>query len=212
MREVSDAYLFAVAEVSATLIGLFLVGVFFYAETGFPRLGAAREAFEPYLRAGIRITLVVLAIPLLLPLTLVAMEPIWSRLLYVLLSAVLVVTLVDIVRRVPAVWASTRSRWLVGMEIVMTVGSVGVVVLALLLGGLEPSRVDLNWPIILAGVGFLSVSTTVLSVFDFGRASLDTAQRTASGEPNESRASTSPRHARCRQPPACAPSQVTLPG
>ena len=127
--------------------------------------------------------------------------------MYVLLSAVLVVTLVDIVRRVLAVWASTRSRCLVGMEIVMTVGSVGVVVPALLLSGLEPSRVDLTQAIILAGVGFLSVSTTVLSVFDFGRASLDTAQRTASGEPNESRASTSPRHARCRQPLAGAPSR-----
>jgi hypothetical protein len=33
MREVSDAFLLNVAEVSATLIGLFLVGVFFYVET-----------------------------------------------------------------------------------------------------------------------------------------------------------------------------------
>jgi hypothetical protein len=57
MQEVSDDFLLN-AEVSATLIGLFLVGVFFYVETGFRRLGAAREAFEPYFRAGTRIVLV----------------------------------------------------------------------------------------------------------------------------------------------------------
>jgi hypothetical protein len=33
MREVSDAFLLQVAEISATLIGLFLVGLFFYIET-----------------------------------------------------------------------------------------------------------------------------------------------------------------------------------
>jgi hypothetical protein len=38
MHEVSDAFLLQVAEISATLIGLFLVGLFFYVETGFRRL------------------------------------------------------------------------------------------------------------------------------------------------------------------------------
>ena len=38
MRQVSDAFLLNMAEVSATLIGLFLVGVFFYIETGLRRL------------------------------------------------------------------------------------------------------------------------------------------------------------------------------
>jgi hypothetical protein len=37
-----------VAEISATLMGLFLVGVFFYVETGFRRLApGTREIFEP---------------------------------------------------------------------------------------------------------------------------------------------------------------------
>jgi hypothetical protein len=38
MREVSDEFLLNMAEVSATLIGLFFVGVFFYVEIGFRRL------------------------------------------------------------------------------------------------------------------------------------------------------------------------------
>jgi hypothetical protein len=61
MREVSDAFLLQMAEVSGGLIGLFMVGVFFFVETGFQtgfrRLGAAREIFEPYFRASTRIVL-----------------------------------------------------------------------------------------------------------------------------------------------------------
>lgn len=41
MRPVSNAFLLNMAEVSATLIGLFLVGVFFYVEAGFRRLDRA---------------------------------------------------------------------------------------------------------------------------------------------------------------------------
>ena len=59
MRHVSDAFLLNMAEVSSTLIGLFLVGVFFYIETGIRRLDHARRVFESYLRAGTRITLIV---------------------------------------------------------------------------------------------------------------------------------------------------------
>ena len=87
------------AEVSATLIGLFLVGVFFYVETGFGRLDRVRTAFEPYLRAGTRITLIVLAIPLGLSLSLVVLELAWSRVLIVVLSVLLIVENVDTVRR-----------------------------------------------------------------------------------------------------------------
>jgi hypothetical protein len=51
MWPVSDGFLLTLAEVSASLIGLFLVGVFFYVETGLRRSDRARALFEPYLRA-----------------------------------------------------------------------------------------------------------------------------------------------------------------
>src|SRR5919106_2494952 len=95
MRQVSDAFLLNMAEVSATLIGLFLVGVFFYVETGLRRWDRARAAFEPYLRAGTRITLIVFAIPLGLSLALVALELFWARLLFVVLSLLLIAANVD---------------------------------------------------------------------------------------------------------------------
>jgi hypothetical protein len=43
MRPVSDALLLNIAEVSSALIGLFLVGMFFYIETGFRRTVDARS-------------------------------------------------------------------------------------------------------------------------------------------------------------------------
>jgi hypothetical protein len=86
MRQVSDAFLLNMAEISATLIGLFLVGVFFYIETGLRRWERARQVVVPYLRAGTRITLIFFAIPLGLSLALVALEPFWARVLFVPLS------------------------------------------------------------------------------------------------------------------------------
>ena len=109
MRPVSNAFLLNMAEVSGSLIGLFLVGVFFYVETGFRRLDRSRAALEPYLRAGTRITLIVFAIPLGLSLSLVALELAWSRALFVILSAMLLVANVDTVRRIGESTRVTRS-------------------------------------------------------------------------------------------------------
>ncbi|MGH2760144.1 MAG: hypothetical protein ACRDKJ_11360 [Actinomycetota bacterium] len=167
MREVSDVFLLTMAEVSATLIGLFLVGVFFYVETGLRRWGEARSTFETYLRAGTRITLLVFAIPIALSLSLVALEPVWSRVLFAFLSVLLVVANVDTVLRVRGVSSAIQSGMFFVLEVVTSVLSVLLVVLPWVLGGLHPTREDLTWAILLAFVaGFLSIGTTVMSVFD----------------------------------------------
>jgi hypothetical protein len=108
------------AEVSGTLIGLFLVGVFFYVETGFRRLDRARAAFEPYIRAGTRITLIVFAIPLGLSLSLVALELAWSRALFAILSLMLLVSNVDTIVRIGETTRVMRSWGLLVNEIVTT--------------------------------------------------------------------------------------------
>jgi hypothetical protein len=51
MREVSDAFLLNVAEVSSALVGLFLVGILFHVETGIRRSEYSRDVVEPYFRA-----------------------------------------------------------------------------------------------------------------------------------------------------------------
>jgi hypothetical protein len=58
LRQVSDGFLLNMAEVSAALVGLFLVGVFLYVEPGFRGSDPAHDALERYLRAGTRIVLI----------------------------------------------------------------------------------------------------------------------------------------------------------
>ena len=79
MLSVSDEFLLTLAEVTAGLLGLFLVGVIFFVESGFRRLTRSREVFEPYIRASTRIVLVLCAVPLGLSLTLPVLTLAWKR-------------------------------------------------------------------------------------------------------------------------------------
>jgi hypothetical protein len=170
MLPVSDEFLLNMAEVSASLIGLFLVGVFFYVETGFRRFERGRDAVEPYMRAGTRIVLVLFAIPLGLSLTLVVLEPVWSRVIFLVLSIFLILANIDTAARILSVRKYTRSNALFINEVAGTVGVVVLVVLPWVLGGLRPTREDLTWAILLAFTsGFISISALVLSAFDIAR-------------------------------------------
>lgn len=89
MRPVSDEFLLNMAEVSVGLVGLFLVGVFFYVETAFRRPAVARDVVERYFKASTRIVLILYAIPIWLSLTLVVLEPIWSSVFFAILGLAL---------------------------------------------------------------------------------------------------------------------------
>jgi hypothetical protein len=170
MRQVSDAFLLTMAEVSAALIGLFLVGMFFYVETGFQRTHRGRDVVVPYFRASTRIVLILYAIPLGLSLALVVLEPVWSRVLFALLSLLLVAANLDTAIRVRGVAKTLGSALLLVNEVLGTVGVVGIVVIPWALGGLHPTRGDLTWAILLSfAVGFLSIGTAVLAAFDIER-------------------------------------------
>jgi hypothetical protein len=166
MRQVSDAFLLNMAEISATLIGLFLVGVFFYVEGGLRRWEQAREVVQPYLRAGTRITLIVFAIPLGLSLSLVALEPFWARVLFVLLGLLLLVANVDTAIRIRGLAKVTGSTALVVNEVITDAMALVIVATPWVLGGLHPTREDLAWAILLAfASGFLIIGATVMSTF-----------------------------------------------
>jgi hypothetical protein len=170
VRQVSNAFLLNMAEVSATLIGLFLVGVFFYVESGFRRFDRARERFEPYLRSGTRITMIVFAISLGLSLALVALTLPWARTLFAVLSLVLIAANIDSAVRVRGVKKATGSTALLVNEVVTSMMVLVLIVTPWALGGLHPTRGDLTWAIVLAfAAGFLSISATVMSAFDIAR-------------------------------------------
>jgi hypothetical protein len=170
MRQVSDAFLLSMAEVSATLIGLFLVGVFFYIETDRRRADEPRDVFERYLRSGTRITLIVFSIPVGLSLALVAMELVYARVLFALLALLLLAANVDSVRRVRGVEKVTGSTTMLAMEVATSILAVALIVTPWVLGGFHPTREDLTWAIMLAfAAGILSIGATVLSAFDLAR-------------------------------------------
>jgi hypothetical protein len=170
MRQVSDGFLLNMAEVSGALVGLFLVGVFFFVETGLERLDKSREVLEPYFRAGTRIVLVLFAISLMLSLTLVVLEPVWNTLLFAVLSLILLAANLDTAIRMRAVSRVTRSTALLVNEVVGTGAVLVIVVLPWILGGLHPTREDLTWAILLSfGSAFLSVCALMVSAFDISR-------------------------------------------
>jgi hypothetical protein len=167
MREVSDSFLLQMAEVSGGLFGLFMVGILFLVETDFRALGPERNAVIPYFRASTRIVLILFAIPLGVSFTLVVLEPVWSTVLFAVLSLVLVAANVDTAIRIRSVHELTGSRVLQLNEIAGTIGVAVLVVLPWSLGGIDPSREDLTWGILIAfATAFLSLATLVVSVFD----------------------------------------------
>jgi hypothetical protein len=171
VREVSDAFLLQMAEVSAGLLGLFLVGIFFYVETGFRRLGDGREVFEDYFQASTRIVMLLFALPLVLSLTLVVLEPGWSRAIFLLMSVGLVVANIGTAKQVRDVNRVTRSQTLLVNEVVGTVGVVILIAAPWLLGGLDPTREDLTWAILLSfATAFASVLALVMSALEVAKA------------------------------------------
>jgi hypothetical protein len=170
MRQVSDSFLLNMAEVSSTLIGLFLVGVFFYVESGFGRSDPSQEGFRRYLRSGTRITLIVLSIPLGMSLSLVVLEKAWASLLFALLSVTLIAANIDSALRVRGVHRVTGSMALLINEVVATALTVTLIVLPWILGGITPTRRDFTWSILLAfAAGLLSIGAIVMSAFDVSR-------------------------------------------
>jgi hypothetical protein len=92
----------------------------------------------------------------------------WNRVLFALLSFLLLAANVDTLRRIPDVaGVSGRASVLVLNELLGTAAVLALVVIPWALGGLDPSREDLTWSILLSlAAGFVSAAAVVLSVFE----------------------------------------------
>ncbi len=170
MPAISDGFLLELASISAGLIGLFLVGMIFYIQTGYDRQERSRSVVEPYFRAATAITFIAFSIPLGVSLTLVALPIVWSRLLYAALLMGLIIVNVTTVSTVRAVEREVGLRLLTMVEVIGTIVIVAMIVLPLVAGGLSPDREDLVPSLLLAlGVAFLGTCALVLSLFDIAR-------------------------------------------
>ena len=170
MDPVEDGVLIDMASISASLIGLFLVGMILYIQTGFDRVERTRDAVEPYFRAATVITFISLALPLAVSLTLVVLPIGWSRAVYGMLVVALIVVNLQTVDAVRACVRDVGLRLLLAMEVVGTVAVLAIVAIPLLGGGLSPDREDLVPGLMLSlGIGFLSTCVLVITLFDIAR-------------------------------------------
>jgi hypothetical protein len=170
MQEISDDFLLGVAGMSSTLVGLFLVGTFFYAETALRNPASGQAGMAPYIRASTLIVLLLYAIPIGVPLTLIALDLAWSRLAFALLSIFLVAANVDTIRRLRRLPRDFASPLLIGTEVVGTAAVVVLVTVPWILGGFDPGREELTLAILVSfATGFLGICAIVLTAFDLAR-------------------------------------------
>ena len=167
MRIGMDEFLLGVAGVSATLIGTFLVGVFFYIDTDLHRRLVASEAADRYLRSGVRWVFIVYSLPLFVSLTLAAFDPIWGAITFIAVSLILALSTVDTGRRILMRGGSGASTALVVNQWTSTAAVVVLVALPWIIGGWVPPASAFVPSILLAlAAGFASTAALIMTEFD----------------------------------------------
>ncbi|RZS63544.1 hypothetical protein EV187_3450 [Agromyces ramosus] len=167
MRVGEGDFLLGLAGVSATMLGTFIVGVFFYIESGLHRRMSGSVAADRYLRSGMRWVFAAYSLPLLVALVLAALDPIWGTLTFIVLGLVLVLTSIDTGRRILMQGGSGLSRAPLINEWLTNAAVLVAVVLPWLIGGWvpEPSAFIPSLLIVLAA-GFASTVALIMAEFD----------------------------------------------
>jgi hypothetical protein len=164
---VSDAFLLSLAGISATLLGTFTLGVFFYLNSSLHYERGSGAAADRYMRSGARWVFAAYSVPLLVPVVIVGMGPRWAAASFALLGAALVAATVDTSRRIMAKGATHMSPSVAVNEIATTVLVLLLIVLPWATGGWLPAPSAFVPSLLLALVAaFTSTATVVMYTFD----------------------------------------------
>lgn len=167
MPNADNDFLLGLAGVSGTMLGTFIVGVFFYIDSEMHRRLAASEAADRYLRSSVRWVFTAYSIPLLVPLVLASLDPLWGALSFIVLGVLLVAMTVETGRRILARGGSGSSRALFVNEWLSSAGIVIAMVLPWTLGGWVPDPTEfVPSLLILLACGFASTAALVMTQFD----------------------------------------------
>lgn len=168
MHDATDEFLLGLAGIAATLVGTFIVAVFFYLDSALHRTrGRDDSAADQYMRAGARWVLIAYSLPMTVALALAGAEPIWSTVAFLVCAAALVVATIDTSRRISKKGAARRSVALAANEVLTSLAVVAVVVLPWALGGWSPSSGEFVPSLLISlAVGFTSTATVTMSLFD----------------------------------------------
>ena len=160
-------FLIGIAGVAATLIGAFLVGVFFYIDSEQHRHLTASVAADLYLRAGVQWIFIAFATPLFVSLALVPTEPVFGAIVFLFFSVILVVSTFDTGRRIVARGASGSSLALLVNHWFCTAAVIAIVALPWILGGWAAAPESyVPSMLLLLITGFSSTAALVMAQFD----------------------------------------------
>lgn len=178
MNPVSDSLLLELAGITASLLGFFVVGVFFYVQRGlFPH---AAQAAQQYMQAATRTVIVLYGMTLGISMGLVAFDPPVAGLLYFGLSIVLLWSVVRTSLAISRLHHALEIR--VIPQIPMWLAAFASFVAPWVMGGTSPSREQLTLAILLLGVlAFASSASLVLSTFDISQLESSAAPTLESG-------------------------------
>ncbi len=187
MPNADNDFLLGLAGVSGTMLGTFIVGVFFYIDSEMHRRLAASEAADRYFRSSIRWVFTAYSIPLLVPLALASLDALWGALSFIALGILLVAMTVETARRILARGGAGSSRSLVVNEWASSFGIVIAMVLPWTLGGWVPAPDDfVPSLLILLACGFASTAALVMTQFDATMGMVDAGMRDRDGaEPDD---------------------------
>lgn len=160
-------FLLGVAGVSSTLLGTFILGVFFYIDTDMHRVVMATDAADRFLRSNVRWVFLIYALPLFASLALAAFGPIWAAAIFIVLSAILMLCTVDTVRRMLIRGGSSDTTTVVVNHWASAVAVVVLVVLPWVIGGWVPPATAYIPSILIAlAAGFTSTLGLIMAQFD----------------------------------------------
>lgn len=168
MREVNAELLVGLAGIAATLVGTFLVGVFFYLESGHRRARRAEVNADQYLRSGVRGVFLIFALPLIVSLMLANLNAVWGTLVFIALSALLVVATLDSVHKLLRRGGSWGSVAIIINEVVATTATLFIVTLPWIIGDgwVPPPSAFIPSLVLALGSGFFSTVALVMTLFD----------------------------------------------
>lgn len=164
---VTDDFLATLAQIAATLLGLLLVGVLFYAETGLRKLRRIAPQTAPYMRAGTIFVLLLYALVLSTSLTLIFLERPWASIAFVVVGLAVLGSLYRFTLRSLEL-ARARPDWLPPIwALAPWPPTLLALALPWLLGGLLPSREAFVAGLLVAGAtAFVSTASLVLLTFE----------------------------------------------
>lgn len=167
MKDVDQEFLLGFAGVAATLLGTFVVGVFFYIGSEMHMRLEVSEAADRYQRSSIRWVFTAYSVALSLPLILAALVPVWGAATFALFGVLLVAMTIDCVRRILIAGASASSRGLVVNQWLSCALLVLALALPWVVGGWvpEPSAYVPSLLLLLAS-GFSSTAAIMMAQFD----------------------------------------------